>query len=300
MHSRALRRSACVLLAALLSACTTGRSHQSTSVVGYLYPEGRAATIDTTAIPVLKLPLRVGIAFVPPAGRATRFGEVSWTPDGAIPEAEKLRLMRRVTDHFRRQPIIKSVEVIPTAYLTPGGSYANLDQLRAMFDVDVVVLMAYDQVQFSTEGAASLTYLTLVGAFVVEGDQHDTRTMLDAVVIDVASRRVLFRAPGTSVLKARSTAVELEKEQRANQLRGFILASENLVGNLETSLEQFKQRVREAPGDVKVVRTAEFDRRAAVGAASGAGAVDRSLLLLVGVVALLAMLRGGLFRRHRR
>jgi rhombotail lipoprotein len=297
MSSRALRRSASVMLAALLSACTIGRSHQSTSVVGYLYPEGRAAVIDTTAIPVLKLPLRVGIAFVPPAGRATRYGDVVWTADGGIPEAEKLRLMRRVTDHFRKQAIIKSVEVIPTTYLTPGGGFANLDQLRAMFDVDVVVLLAYDQVQFTTEGAASLSYLTLVGAFVVEGEKHDTRTMLDAVVIDVASRRVLFRAPGTSVLKAHSTAIELDEVQRENQLKGFILASENLVGNLETSLDQFKARVREAPEDVKVVRTAEFDRRAAV---SGAGAVDRSLLLLVGLATLIAMLGGGLFRRDRR
>ena len=301
--SRRFRSSASLLALALLSlslgACATSRSHQSTSVVGYLYPQDRVVAVDSTAIPVLRLPLRVGIAFVPPTSRTTKNGDLSWTAENDIPETERVRLMNRVVENFRRQAIIKSVEVIPTAYLTAGGSFTNLEQLRSMFGIDVMVLLAYDQVQFNSQDAASLTYWTLVGAYLVEGEKNDTRTLIDAAVVDIASRRVLFRAPGTSVVKGRATPVSHEQVQRSHRLEGFNTAAEQLVGNLDVALEQFKQRVKEAPEDVKVVRTAEFDRRAAAGGA-GAGAVDRSLLLLLGVAASLAMLAGGLFRRNRR
>lgn len=275
----------------LLGACANSTVRHGTSVVRYLHPD-RDAVADTAGIPVLKLPLRVGIAFVPDtkverkeqwSGDDTRDVEVS------IPETDRHALMKRVTDHFRKQPFIKSVEIIPTAYLSPGGGYDNLDQLRQMFGVDVMVLMAYDQLQFTGEGAATLTYWTILGAYVVEGEKNDTRTLMDAVVVDIASRRVLFRAPGTSVVKAHSTPVNLVQARRDDRRKGFELASTDLTVNLETSLAQFKEKVKEAPPEeMKVIRTAEFDRRAA---ASGAGSIDAVLAVLAMLVVLVASAR---------
>ena len=276
----------------LLGACAAGTTRHSTSVVRYLYPD-RTTVADTAGIPVLKLPLRVGIAFVPEP--ELNRGSSSFTdydpPEAAsFGEGERVRLMKRVTDHFRKQPFIKSVELIPTTYLSPGGGFDNLDQLRQMFDIDVMVLLAYDQLQFTGEGAATLTYWTILGAYVVEGEKNDTRTLMDAVVVDIASRRVLFRAPGTSVVKARSTPVNLDESKLADRRKGFELAAADLTTNLETSLGQFKEKVKEAPPEeLQVIRTAEFERRAAASAASGAGSVD----IIIAMLALLAVLAAG-------
>ena len=271
----------------LLGACANGTMRHSTSVVRYLHPTGRG-TADTAGIPVLKLPLRIGIAFVPePTIEDDRSWEVHSRGDASIPESERLALMKRVTDHFKRQPFIKTVEHIPTSYLTPGGGYDNLDQLRDLFDIDVMVLLAFDQLQFTGEGAATLTYWTILGAYVVEGEKNDTRTMMDAVVVDIRSRRLLFRAPGVSVVKARSTPVNLDESRLIDRRKGFDLAAADLTTNLETSLDAFKEKVKEAPPEeLQVVRTAEFERRAAVSAASGAGSADLVVMLLALAAAL--------------
>ena len=286
----------------LLGACSAGTTRHSTSVVRYLYPD-RTTVADTAGIPVLKLPLRVGIAFVPDAqlDQNSR-GFTSYDPAGAngFGESERVRLMKRVTDHFRKQPFIKSVELIPTTYLTSGGGFDNLDQLRQMFDIDVMVLLAYDQVQFTGEGAATLTYWTILGAYVVEGEKNDTRTLMDAVVVDIASRRVLFRAPGTSVIKGRSTPVNLDESKLADARKGFEFAAADLTTNLETSLGAFKEKVKEAPPEeMRVIRTAEFDRRAAASAASGAGSVDLLVMALALLAVLSAMARPGSDRGTR-
>jgi rhombotail lipoprotein len=288
------RRFLAILAAAplLLGACAAGTSRHSTSVVRYLYPD-RTTVADTAGIPVLRLPLRVGIAFVPDAKiDQQNHGFASYNPAEAagFGESERVLLMKRVTDHFRKQPFIKSVELIPTSYLTSGGGFDNLDQLRQMFDIDVMVLLAYDQVQFTGEGAATLTYWTILGAYVVEGEKNDTRTLMDAVVVDIASRRVLFRAPGTSVIKARSTPVNLDESKLADRRKGFELAAADLTTSLETSLTQFKEKVKEAPPEeLQVIRTAEFERRAAASAASGAGSVDLAVALMAMIVALAAL-----------
>ena len=47
----------------------------------------------------------------------------------------KLRLMRvhaQTKLHFQKYPFTKSIEIVPTACLTPGGGFENLEQLRAL------------------------------------------------------------------------------------------------------------------------------------------------------------------------
>ena len=287
--SRFLSRFALAALVVItLGACASGRTtHHRTSVVNYLYPEGRAAA-DTPTVPTLRLPIKVGVAFVPPA--ANPRGSYALAMErGDVPEAERLALTRRIADHFRERPFVKSVELIPSSYLTAGGGFQNLDQLRSMFDVDVMVLLAYDQVQFTGEGVSTFTYLTVLGAYVVEGEKNDTRTLMDAVVLDVASRKMLFRAPGTSVVKGTSTPVNLDQALRQDRMRGFALAAEDLTTNLDTQLTAFRERVREAPEEIRVQRTAEYDRRAAASGMTGAGAIDPVTLLLVAGIALGAL-----------
>jgi rhombotail lipoprotein len=257
-----------LLAASGLSGCVATSTRQAASVVDYLYPEQNV--VVTPAIPELALPLRVGIAFVPETS-------ASWAvnPATALPEAERMALLDDIAEHFRRQPFVRTIEVIPSAYLVPRGGFTNVDQIQRMFDVDVVTLVSYDQVQFTDARRRSLTYWTLVGAYVVEGERNDTRTMLDAAVFDVRSRKMLFRAPGTSTVKGSAAPVALSAEQRRDRERGFTLAADELKANLARELERFQERVHASPEEYRVTERPE----AVLGGQSGAGSLDLWMLL---------------------
>lgn len=222
---------------------------QGTSVMAFLYPE-EMKQVKLGMVPELELPLRVGVAFVPPAtSRSGGHGHASTTTPT---EQERAALVEKVAERFRGLPYISKVEHIPSSYLRPGGGFPNLDQVRAMFGVDVIALVAYDQVQFTDQNLLSLAYWTVVGAYVVKGDHNDTQTLLDAVLYDIPSRSLLFRAPGTSQVKASSTSVGLEARLRADSARGFELATVDMIKNLEMELERFRTRIREQPEQVRI------------------------------------------------
>jgi rhombotail lipoprotein len=255
--------------------------HRATSAMKFLYP-GNAERVEKAAIPVLSLPLKVGVAFVPVEEGSVRRGYFP-VSDATVSEERKMELMKEVSRHFEKYPFVKSIDLIPTAYLKPGGSFANLDQLRSMFDVDVIALLAYDQVQFTDQGLLSLSYWTLVGAYLVEGEKNDTRTMLDAVVYDIASRKMLFRAPGTSHIKGAATPVNLSEELRQDSEAGFQVARTNLVTALEFQLGQFKERVKKSPEEIKVVRKPGY-----VGGAAALGMLE---VVLMGVMGIMGIMR---------
>ena len=258
---------------AALAACAGGPTHHATSAMSYLYPD-RANHVETPTVPVLSLPMRVGIAFVPEEGN-----QCGPCEQHAFPETERAALMARVSDHFRDSAFVKSIEIIPSSYLTPRGSFANLDQLRSMFGVDVIALLSYDQIQFTDEGRSALTYWTVIGAYFVDGEKNDTRTLMDAVVYDIASRRLLFRAPGVSSIKGTSTPVNLTEQLRKDREKGFRLASDQLITNLDVQIGSFREKVKRGPSDYRVVKQPEY-RGGAVGGGS-AGAVLVALVVIL-------------------
>jgi len=241
-----------LLVCAILgvAGCMNGsRSGQGTSVMQFLYPKQRDH-IEQVASPVLSLPLRVGIAFVP-AGSGNQGGY--WAADTQLTEAKKQQLMKQVAEQFRSLPYVAAIELIPSTYLRPEGGFANLDQVKSMFNVDVIALVAYDQVQFTGESVFSLAYWTIVGSYVVKGERNDTQTLMETVVFDVASRRMLFRAPGTSQVKATATPINQSEALRKDSGTGFDLATVEMIANLKTELAAFRERLKQAPEDIKVV-----------------------------------------------
>ncbi len=260
---KASKYSACVgfvaslLLSGMLSGCAS-TARNTTSVVDYLYPDKQE--IVTPSIPTLTLPVRVGIAFAPGnsvSGVQNSFlsGKSVWSPrSSTLTEKQKLDLMREVADHFMKYRFVKNIELIPSHYLAARGGFANLDQVRTMFGVDEIVLISYDQTQFTDEGILSLTYWTIVGAYVVQAEINDTQTMLDAVVYDIPSRKMLFRAPGTSLVKGKATYVNLGQELRKDSEAGFRNAAENMIANLDAQLAAFRARIKERPADYTVIR----------------------------------------------
>ncbi|MBL4762690.1 MAG: rhombotarget lipoprotein, partial [Gammaproteobacteria bacterium] len=155
-----------LLMVFFLSACATQKSNIKSSVMEYLYPKSDNAYTEPS-IPHLKLPLRIGIAFVPESKSNSRMHNfwVGTVQGGMLTEATKHKLLERVSESFRELDYVGSIEVIPTGYLTAGGSFSNLEQIKTMYGIDVIALVSYDQVQFTDEGFLSLSYWTIVGAY---------------------------------------------------------------------------------------------------------------------------------------
>ena len=213
------------------------KARYTSSVVDYLYPQENIVEVPT--IPRLSLPLRVGVAFVP---------ESAGGPGGSrLSEKDKIDLMNRISSEFRKLPFVKDIEIIPSAYLSKGGGFTNLDQIRTMYSIDVIALLSYDQVQHTDEGLLSLSYWTIVGAYIIKGEKNDTSTMVDAAVYDIPSRKMLFRAPGLSHINGSATLVNLNEQLRLDSLNEFRVASDDLVTNLQEQLDLFKAKVKEMP-----------------------------------------------------
>tara|TARA_B100001059_G_scaffold87873_1_gene86153 strand:+ start:101679 stop:102368 length:690 start_codon:yes stop_codon:yes gene_type:complete len=199
----------------------------------------------------------MGIAFVPANHNSRNSNAMPWVEVQAntLTENHKMAILQNIATHFSQQSFVEHIEIIPSAYLSSGGSFANLDQLRAMFGIDVIALVSYDQVQFTDDSKLSLSYLTLVGAYLVNGQKNDSNTLMDTAVYAIESRKLLFRAPGTSQIKGSSTMVNLQEKLRHDSKQGFMQASDEMIVNLESELNGFKERLKQRPDDIQIVRS---------------------------------------------
>jgi rhombotail lipoprotein len=261
----------CVLALLALGGCASMFSHsgsrQAGSVVDYLYPDAKEPPRMEPTVTRLRLPVRVGIAFAPGGGRGA-----------GLPEAAQIQLLERVKAAFTQYDFIGSIEVIPAAYLRPRGGFDNLDQVARMFNVDVIALVSYDQIQFNDTNRLAVLYWTVVGAYLVKGDQYDVQTMVDAAVFDVRSRKLLFRAPGTSQVKGSSTMAGYGKEVRGAQSDGYLQAVDRMIPALQMQLAGFRERAKSDPG-IQVERSSGGQR------SGGAGSIGwPAALALAGAV----------------
>jgi rhombotail lipoprotein len=181
----------------------------------------------------LRPPVRVGIAFVPGSGSGA-----------VLSETEKLKLLERVKTSFSAHAFIGTIDIIPTTYLRPQGGFANLEQVARMFNVEVVALISYDQVQFNDTNALAVLYWTIVGAYLIHGDQYDVQTLVDASVFDVRSHKLLFRAPGTSQVKGSASMAGFSERARLARAEGYNLAVDDLLPRLQAELDQFRARLK--------------------------------------------------------
>lgn len=261
-----MKRKAGLLIVVLIWLAGCGHTVQryNSSAVDYLYPD-KDRIVEKTGLPHLHLPIRVGVAFVP--GNQGKNGYRSgglWTggsagrEDAVLSETDKTVLLEKVGQRFETLEFIDTIEIIPSAYLVPQGSFSNLDQIRTMFDVDVIALVSYDQTQFTDEGLASITYWTLVGAYIVPGEKNATHTMVDAAVYDIKSRTLLFRAPGVSRIKSTATPVNLSEQLRKDRVTAFQQAADDLIVNLEVQLNRFRDTIEKQPEKVNISRRAGY------------------------------------------
>src|SRR5439155_258207 len=116
---------------------------------------------------------------------------------------------------------------------------------------------------------------TIVGAYIVRGQKNDTHTMLDTVVYDIPSRKMLFRAPGLSEIKGSATLVNQSEQLRTDSEAGVSQATADMIKNLDAQLLAFREKVKERPEEYRVVRTEGY---------RGSGMVDGLMLALLGAL----------------
>ena len=247
----------------------SARSAQtSTPLVDFLYTDGKVPEQD--AQPELHLPIRVAVSFLP-----SDQGPRSFQP-GAIDREKVLSALR---EHFRSLPYVSEIVIVPDYYLHSGkgDGLMQIEQLSRLYHFDLFALVSYDQIQNSYQNDRSLAYWTIVGAYFVRGDRHETHTLLDVAVIDPKTRALVMRAGGTSALKGNVTAVDAERHADAQSTRGFELATGQLIANFSRELTDFEQRVRDGTAPVRVVRQGARN--------GGSGALDPLLLILLAACA---------------
>ncbi|QOJ32912.1 MAG: rhombotarget lipoprotein [Gammaproteobacteria bacterium] len=213
------------------------RTGVSSSLVDYLYPKGDIPPPQDQQIPHLVLPLRVGLAFVP--GNSA--------PGNAPTEALKNQLLEQARKQFLDRKYIASIEVIPETYLRSTTGFEGMQQVARLYGADVMALVSYDQVTTTTDNKLALTYWTIVGAYVIKGTENQTQTFVDTAVFDVASRKLLFRAPGVDAREESSTAVEASQVVRDSRAASFTSAMSNMTTNLAAELDRFQQRLKDEP-----------------------------------------------------
>jgi rhombotail lipoprotein len=294
MESRVLRAGRTLALTGVAAILLTGcsvlselmvgsqgprQSHNSSSLVEFLYPDGRIPPTDNQ-IPELRVPLRVGLAFLP-------------TQDGAGPTAaQRDELLERIRQRFADRKFVTEIVMIPDYYLRNSRGFEGLQGVQRLYSVDVMALVSYDQVQHRDDNDWSLGYLTIVGAYVLKGSHHDVATLVDLAVIDPVTQSLILRAGGTDSRNRNTTLVDQEREARESSAASFGNATTQMIDNFDLALTKFEADVRAGKANVRVAK------RESHGGVSGAGGGGGSFgPLALGV--LLILLGARRFRRDQ-
>ncbi len=258
-----------VLATALLSGCSAflgvdNRERVGSSLSQFLYGDEATQQVVNRGRPHLDLPLRVGIAFVP--------GNQSHWANSEIPQAQQTIMLNQVKAAFAEKDYIDSIEVIPSTYLkhSQGQGFETMEQLGNLYNLDVMALVSYDQLKQTNENKAALLYWTIVGMYLVPGNENAVQTFVDTAVFDIKTRTLLFRAPGVSRLTDRSTAVNVQETLDNKATEGFDIAINDMITNLDAASEAFKERIKD-------------DKSVTVTNRGGAGSTSIAFLLLAGV-----------------
>jgi rhombotail lipoprotein len=266
----ALLLSGCAALDAMMSDAGHRQSRNSSSLVEFLYPNGRVPPAENQ-IPELRVPLRVGLAFLP-------------TQDGAGPTAaQREELMERIRQRFANRKFVTEIVTIPDYYLRDNRGFGGLQSVQRLYAIDIMALVSYDQVTNTGENDWSLGYLTIVGAYVLKGSHHDVATLVDLAVVDPVTQSLILRAGGTDTRNRNTTLIDKEREVRESSAAGFANATTQMIDNFDVALTKFEADVRAGKANVRVAKRES-------GRAGGGGGSFGPLALGV-LLALLAMSR---------
>jgi len=211
------------------------RQGVSGSLIDFIYPDGEQPPVFDGIVPTLKIPLRVGLAFVPSQSAM----------NGGLAVATKTRLLEKVRVRFSEQDYIQHIQIISDTYLRGRKGFDALEQVSRMYSLDVIALVSYDQLAIAEDRSSSFLYWTIVGAYVVKGSQNDVRTFVETAIFDLKTRKLLLSAPGVNELVSTSTLIRVPEEMRKAREESFTIAMDDMTTNLETELARFKERIKQ-------------------------------------------------------
>jgi len=110
----------------------TTKQRQVASVLSYLYPGTEQTPPVSDQVAEVKVPFRIGVAFVPDDTNA----------QFRLPETDRIMLADKVGEAFKRYPFVTDIVAVPSLYLEPGGGFANLDRISALLKLDVIALVS--------------------------------------------------------------------------------------------------------------------------------------------------------------
>jgi rhombotail lipoprotein len=260
-------------------------TRNSSSVVDFLYSGSGSDSIGPppqNVAPELHLPLRVGLAFLPPRG-----GMI------AIDASHQDQLLERIRQHFSDRRFISEIVIIPDYYLASRRGFEGLQGVQRLYGVDLMAVVSYDQAVHEDNNQWSLGYITIVGAYVLKGDRHDISTLVDLAVVDPVSRSLVLRAGGIDVRHGNTTMIDADRATREAGVQGFSAATDQLIDHFDVALTRFESEVRAGHANVRVVhKTSEAGQ--SHGGGGGGGALSWTC---VTVLALLVLARGMRFPR---
>jgi rhombotail lipoprotein len=276
---------AAAVLAALLSGCAdlgcmpncSAHSRNSSSLVEFLYPHG-AAPPQQDAIPQLRIPLRVGLAFLP----SNSLDQTGSDATGGLDAAHQEALLERIEQRFSSRKFVAEIVIIPDYYLRGHSGFEGLEGVQRLYGVDLMALVSYDQVVHTDDNNWSFGYLTIVGAYVLKGSRHDVSTLVDLAVVDPVSRSLVLRAGGTSISHGNTTLIDAARDTRSASADGYGTATDEMIDHFDTALTKFESDVRSGNAPVRVVRKAEAGVPGSDARRSGGGgALDWPFILLL-------------------
>jgi len=253
------------------------KHHESSSLVAFLYPNGKVPPPENS-IPQLRLPLRVGLTFLPTSGGS------------GPPAAQKQQLLERVRDHFKDRSFVSEIVIIPDYYLTTQRGFEGLAAVQRLYSLDLMALVSYDQVTNSDMNNWSLGYLTIVGAYVLKGNRYDVSTLVDLAVVDPETRSLLLRAGGIDTRAGTATAVSAAQAERTASAGGYDAAANQMIVHFDGALTDFEAQVKAGKANVQVVHRG--------GNSGGGGTLDGLSLAALLAMRLLWLVRGRGERRR--
>jgi rhombotail lipoprotein len=254
--------------------CAQRQVKNSTSLVGFLYPNGKTPPPEDT-IPQLRIPLRVGLSFLPSTGSG----------DSPLDAAHKELLLQRIRQRFASRNFIADIVIIPDYYLANARGFEGLQGVQRLYSVDLMALVSYDQVTHLDDNKLSLGYLTIVGAYILPGTSRDVTTLVDLAVVDPQTRSLVMRAGGTDTRHGLTTPIEQARASRAADVDSFDSATNALIINFDASLTQLQANVRAGTANIRVTQ------RNGTPVSGGGGAMDGGWLLLLVPLAMVQVVR---------
>jgi len=191
------------------------------SMVDYFYPQKErvAMSFFTTD---LKFPIKIAIGFIP--SRELYYQRV-------VEEDLRVKLLEDVKKTFDKFEFISKSIIIPSAFFQKGGGFGDLEKIKKLYDVDFMVLVSLDVINFRADSFNSITYWTIIGGDIIKARGNLSHLMVNCAMVDSQNQKLLFKALGT--------------DRVSNSKMSFQKASAILIKNLTRQLPLFKWRMDE-------------------------------------------------------